>query len=268
VNLEGPLTVPKALLYGVVGLTLFFLILPNFIVIPISFSTSFTLKFPPPGFSLQWFEAYFTSPRWMSATWNSFHVAIFTTLVSVTLGSLAAFGLVRGSFPGKRILNSFFLIPIIIPHLVIAVAIYRLFSNLGLLGSTLGFVIGHSMIAIPFVITIMSAVLRGIDVNLENAARVLGASRLRSIWHVTFPLAFPGMISSALFAFLVSFDELMIALFLSSPTMTTLPKRLWDGIRMEMEPTLGAVATFLVVVSMVVLGMAAVARYLMQRRMR
>ena len=265
-NLGGPLTVPKALLFGVVGLTLFFLILPIFIVIPISFSTSFTLKFPPPGYSLQWFEGYFTSPRWMDATWNSFHVAIFTVLVSVPLGSLAAFGLVRGSFPGKRILNSFFLIPIIIPHLVIAIAMYKLFSKLGLTGSLTGFVIGHSMLAIPFVITIMTAVLRGIDVNLENAARVHGASRLRSIWHVTFPLALPGVISSALFAFLVSFDELMIALFLSSPTMTTLPKRLWDGIRMEMDPTLGAVATFLVVVSMVVLGLAAVTKHAMVRR--
>lgn len=256
------------LLYGVVVLTLFFLILPNFIVVPISFSPTFTLKFPPPGFSLQWFEAYFTSPRWMNATWNSFQVAIFTTLVSVTLGSLAAFGLVRGSFPGKRILNSFFLVPIIIPHLVIAVAMYRLFSNLGLTGSILGFVVGHTMITIPFVITIMSAALRGIDVDLENAARVLGASRLRSLWYVTFPLALPGMISSALFAFLVSFDELMISLFLSSPTMTTLPKRLWDGIRMEMEPTLGAVATFLVVVSMVVLGLAVVTKLTLLRRTR
>lgn len=267
-NLEGPLTLPKALLYGVVVLTLFFLILPNFIVVPISFSPTFTLKFPPPGFSLQWFEAYFTSPRWMNATWNSFQVAIFTTLVSVPLGSLAAFGLVRGSFPGKRILNSFFLVPIIIPHLVIAISVYRLFSNLGLTGTLLGFVIGHTMIAIPFVITIMSAALRGIDVGLENAARVLGASRLRSLWYVTFPLALPGMISSALFAFLVSFDELMIALFLSSPTMTTLPKRLWDGIRMEMEPTLGAVATFLVVVSMVVLGLAVITKLAMDRRTR
>ena len=246
--------------------TLLFLILPNLIVVPVSFSPKTTLEFPPSGVSTRWFEKYLTHGVWMRATLNSFQIAFFTTLISVTLGSLAAYGLIRGRFGGKRFWNSFFLIPIIIPHLIIAIAIYKLFADLGLLGTVPGFVIGHSMIAIPFVITIMSAALRGIDADLESAARGLGANRFRALWHVTCPLALPGIVSSALFSFLVSFDELMIAMFISSPTVMTLPKKLWDGIRLELDPTLAAVSTLLVVVSVVVLALAAVSKRLMDKR--
>ena len=265
-NLDGPMTSPKALLYVFVALALFFLMLPNFMVFPFSISPTSLMEFPPRGFSLQWYEKYFTQPGWLDATWTSFYVAIMTMIISVMIGSLAAYGLVRGRFPGKRVINAFILLPIIIPTLFTAVAIFKLYSDLRLTGTILGFVIGHCILAIPFVITIMAATLRGIDPDIENAARNLGAGRLKTVWYVTFPLARQGMLSSALFAFLVSFDELLIAIFISSPTVNTLPKKLWEGIRLEIDPSLAAVSSILVLVSIVILGLAGLAKMRMDKQ--
>ena len=265
-NLDGPMTSPKALLYVFVALALFFLMLPNFMVFPFSISPTSLMEFPPRGFSLQWYEKYFTQPGWLDATWTSFYVAIMTMIISVMIGSLAAYGLVRGRFPGKRVINAFILLPIIIPTLLTAVAIFKLYSDLRLTGTILGFVIGHCILAIPFVITIMAATLRGIDPDIENAARNLGAGRLKTVWYVTFPLARQGMLSSALFALLVSFDELLIAIFISSPTVNTLPKKLWEGIRLEIDPSLAAVSSILVLVSIVILGLAGLAKMRMDKQ--
>ena len=265
-NLDGPMTSPKALLYVFVALALFFLMLPNFMVFPFSISPTSLMEFPPRGFSLQWYEKYFTQPGWLDATWTSFYVAIMTMIISVMIGSLAAYGLVRGRFPGKRVINAFILLPIIIPTLLTAVAIFKLYSDLRLTGTILGFVIGHCILAIPFVITIMAATLRGIDPDIENAARNLGAGRLKTVWYVTFPLARQGMLSSALFAFLMSFDELLIAIFISSPTVNTLPKKLWEGIRLEIDPSLAAVSSILVLVSIVILGLAGLAKMRMDKQ--
>ncbi len=265
-NLDGPMTAPKALLYLFVALALFFLMLPNFMVFPFSISPTSLMEFPPRGFSTQWYEKYFTQPGWLEATWTSFYVAFFTMIISVVIGSLAAYGLVRGTFAGKRVINAFILFPIIIPTLLTAVAIYKLYSDLRLTGTVFGFVIGHCVLAVPFVITIMAATLRGIDPAIENAARNLGAGRLKTVWRITFPLARQGMLSSALFAFLVSFDELLIALFISSPTVNTLPKKLWEGIRLEIDPSLAAVSSILVIVSVVVLALAGWAKMKMDKQ--
>ena len=265
-NLEGPMTAPKALLYVFVACALFFLMLPNFMVFPFSISPTSLMTFPPTGFSLQWYEKYFTQPGWLDATYTSFYVAIMTMIISVLIGSLAAYGLVRGRFPGKRVINALILFPIIIPTLLTAVAIFKLYSDLRLTGTIFGFVIAHCILAIPFVITIMAATLRGIDPDIENAARNLGAGRLKTVWRVTFPLARQGMLSSALFAFLVSFDELLIAIFISSPTVNTLPKKLWEGIRLEIDPSLAAVSSILVIVSIVILGLAGWAKMKMDKQ--
>ncbi len=251
-----------------VSLILGFLILPNFIVIPISFSPSSILQFPPHGFSLQWYDNYIHQQGWLSATWNSIRVGFLVMIVSVIIGSLAAYGLTRGHYPGKRLINALVLFPVITPTIIIAVAIYKLFSDLHLTGTVTGFVIAHSLLAIPFVINIMTATLKGIDPVLENAARSLGATRLKTLQNVTLPLAVPGMMASAFFAFLISFDELIIALFISSPELSTLPKEIWDGIRLEIDPTIAAVSTILVGVSIIVLIMAMVARKLLEKRIR
>ena len=262
----GPLTLPKAILYLFVCLVLFFLIVPNLIVVPISFNESSLLLFPPKGFSLQWYSRYWELPGWVDATVTSFVVAISTAIVSVVIGSFAAYGLVRGRLAGGKALNSLFMLPVIIPSLVTAIALFNVLSYLRLTGTLLGFVIGHTVVAVPFVITIMTASLRSIDLSVENAARNLGASRLTAIRRVTLPMAMPGLISAGLFAFLISFDELLIALFISSPTVATLPKKLWDGIRFEIEPTLAAVSTLLVILSLLILAMAGVVQLLWRKR--
>ena len=148
------------------------------------------------------------------------------------------------------------LLPIIVPTLVTAIAIFKVFSQFQLSGTILGFVIAHAILAIPFVVTIMTATLKGVDPQLENASMTLGASRVTTVRKVTLPIAAPGLMASALFAFLISFDELIVAIFLSSPVLNTLPKKLWDGIRLELDPTLAAVSTILVVVSLLVLACA------------
>lgn len=254
-NMEGRLTVGKLALFAFTGLILLFLIIPNFIVVPISFSNSSLLSFPPQGFSLRWYERYWELPGWVSATVNSFVVGILTAVLATLIGSITAYALVRGNVFGKRLIEALLMLPIIIPSLVTAIALFNVMAYLKLVGTLPGFVIGHTVIAVPFAITIMSNALRGIDPVLEQAARSLGANRLTAIRRVTLPVAFPAVVSSMLFAFLISFDELLIVLFISTPTFSTLPKKLWEGIRFEIEPTLAAVSTLLVVFSLLVLAL-------------
>ncbi len=253
-NMEGRLTPGKAVLYVFTALILLFLMVPNVIVVPISFSNSSLLQFPPKEFSFRWYERYFELPGWVGATINSFVVGILTALATTVIGSLAAYGLVRGNLLGKRLVEALLILPIVIPSLVTAIAIFNVLTYLKLVGTIGAFVVGHTVVALPFAITIMSNALRGIDPVLEQAARNLGASRLTAIRRITLPVAMPAVASSALFAFLISFDELLISLFISTPTMSTLPKKLWEGIRFEIEPTLAAVSSLLIVFSLIVLS--------------
>jgi len=149
---------------------------------------------------------------------------------------------------------------------VVAVAVYKIYSDLGLTGTLIGFTLAHTIMALPFVVIVMTANLRGIDLEIEQAARSLGASRITALRRVVFPLALPGMISAGLFAFLISFDELIIALFISSPTLSTLPKKMWDGIRTEINPTIAAVSTLLVLLSLCVLLTVAVTRKHLEKK--
>jgi putative spermidine/putrescine transport system permease protein len=250
------------------GLIFVFLVLPNFVVIPLSFSPALYLEFPPRALSLRWYQEYFARQEWVAATLASFEVGTLVTLCSVTLGSLAAYGLVRGRFPGRNFLNSLIISPMVVPSLVIAVAIYKLYSDLRLTGTLLGFVLAHTVLATPFVVIIVSATLRGIDVQIEQAAMSLGANRLTTLRRVVFPLVLPGILSAGLFAFLISFDELLIALFISSPTLVTLPKKIWDGIRTEINPTIAAVSTLLVLLSLLVLLGTVVVSRVFEKRSR
>lgn len=254
-NMEGRLTVGKAALFALTALIILFLIVPNFIVVPISFSGSSLLTFPPPSFSLRWYGRYWELPGWVPATINSFVVGILTAVLTTLIGSLTAYGLVRGNIFGKRIIEALLIVPIVIPSLVTAISLFSIMTYLRLVGTLAGFVIGHTVVALPFAVTIMTNALRGIDPVLEQAARSLGASRLTAIRRVTLPVALPALVSSMLFAFLISFDELLISLFISTPTMATLPKKLWEGIRFDIEPTLAAVSTLLVAFSLLVLGL-------------
>lgn len=231
-----------------------FLVLPVFIVVPTSFNDSAFMDFPPKSWSLRWYRVYFGSRSWLDPTWLSVRVALGTTAIATVLGTLAAFGLVRGRFLGRRTLEYFLLSPMIVPHIVFAVGAYFLFSRLGLVARPAALYLAHTVVATPLVVVVVASALRTYDRTLEQAARSLGASYARTLWYVTVPLIRPAILSAAAFAFLISFDEVILAIFLGGPGATTLPKKMWDSVRYEIDPTLTAIATLLVVVSMALLA--------------
>lgn len=247
------------------GLVLLYLVLPILIVIPMSFSSSKFLRFPPTGLSLEWYRNYFTSPSWVSATMLSLKVAGVVTVLATALGSLAALGLVRARFRGKGAVQALVLSPLIVPTVVTAVAVYFLFARLGLVGSMWSLVFAHTVLAVPFVVLTVSATLRGFDLNLEKVAMSLGSSQLKALMRVTVPLIAPGIVSGALFAFITSFDEVVIAIFLAGTTSATLPKRMWDDVQLQLDPTLSAVSSILIVVSITILVSAELLRGRWQR---
>lgn len=239
--------------YGIGGLIAFYLVLPSLIVIPISFSDSLLLKFPPERFSLRWYETFFSTPAWTRSLWLSFRVGLGTMVVATVLGVLASVGLVRGHFPGKTALNAFLLSPMIVPFVVTALAMYYFYSSLKFVGNPWALLISHICLATPIVIVIVSASLQDFDRSLEQAAQILGATPLQTFLRITFPIIRPGIITGALFAFIVSFDEVVIAAFIGGYRSATLPKRMFDNVRDEMDPTVAAISTLLVFISIILL---------------
>lgn len=228
------------------GLVLFFLIFPIFVVIPISFSSANYLQFPPKSLSLRWYEAYFGGRGWVEATMLSFKVAAVVTIFATTLGTAAAFSLVRSNLPGKKLIYGALLSPIIVPSIITAIAIYFLFAPLHLVGNWWGLVLSHTVIAIPLVIVVVTASLSGFNVVLERAAMGLGAPPWLALWRVTLPIIAPGIATAALLAFLASFDEVVIAIFLSGMDAVTLPKKIWEGVWLEITPVIAAASTLVI----------------------
>jgi len=233
------------------GAVFFFLILPTFVVVPISLSAGDFLAFPPPGWSLKWYISYFNQPAWLYATLLSFQVAVVTTLVSTVLGTLAAFGVLRGRLRRRTLVVSLIISPIIVPPIVIGVAIYGLLAQWDLIGRFLGLVIGHAIGSIAYVMVIVSATLAGFDRSLERAAMSLGAGPLLTFRRVTFPLIRAGVLSGAVFAFIHSFDEVIITMFISGVHVQTLPLKMWEDIRNQIDPTIAAVSSMLIVLPVV-----------------
>jgi putative spermidine/putrescine transport system permease protein len=222
------------------------LLLPVAIILPIAFTNSSFLAFPPQGFSLRWLETFFTSPIWQAALSRSLGVATLTAVGSVVLGFGAALALVRLSPAMAKATFAFLIAPLIVPRIVTAVGLFYLFSRIGLAGTNTGLVIGHTVLAIPYVVVTMAAALKNFDWRLVDAAYTLGASPMKRLTTVMLPLLKPALISSFLFAFLVSFDELTIAIFVSGGLKTTLPKQMWDDMLLSANPTLAAVSFVLV----------------------
>lgn len=242
------------------ALVLGFLLIPLAIIVPMSFGSALSLEFPPRSLSLQWYIKYFTSPAWLQATAVSFQVAAATTILATVLGTLAAFGLVRGRFVGREPLYTFMLSPLIIPGIIVAVASYLLFAKAQLVGSKTAIVLAHTVIALPLVIVNVAASLKGFDESVERAAMSAGANRLQTFRYVTLPIIRPGFIAGAIFAFIASFDEVVIAVFLSGPHSTTLPKRMWDSVLLETDPTISAISTLLIAATVIALCGAAFLR--------
>lgn len=237
----------RLLIFGVGA----FLILPILIVVPISFSNAEYLQFPPRSWSLRWYRQYTGSYGWIEATVLSLKVAGSVTVLSSVLGTAAAFALVRSRFPGKTVALAVLLSPLIVPSIITAIAIYFMFAPLRLVGTTIGLVIAHTVVALPLVIIAVTTSLHGFDERIENAALSLGASRLYALRRVTLPLIAPGVFTGAALAFLTSFDEVVIAIFLAGTNATTLPKKMWDGLMLEITPAIAAAATIVIGITLV-----------------
>jgi len=231
-----------------------FLILPVVVIFPLSFSASQYLEFPPSGWSLQWYRNYWNREDWIFATILSLKVATGTSVLATLLGTVTAFGLTRSSFKGKSVFLGIVLSPIIMPAIVVGVAIYFFYARIRLLGNLGGLVLAHTLLATPFVVVTVMTSLQGFDRNLERAGMSLGAHPLYTFMRVTLPMIRPGVLSGALFAFVTSLDELIVALFVTAPTAVTLPRRMWEGVRLEIDPTIAAVASILIVFALLCLG--------------
>jgi putative spermidine/putrescine transport system permease protein len=233
----------------IVGVVLFYLVFPILIVIPLSFSSASYLSFPPPGFSLQWYENFFDRADWVSAARLSIWVGLTVMVLATALGTPAALGLVRGSFPGRKAINAFILSPLIAPTIIVAIGIYFFYALIGVVGNPFALILAHTALAVPFVVINVSATLHGFDERLEFAALSLGATPWRTFWQVTLPIIRPGVLAGAVFAFISSFDELIVALFVSGTGAVTLPRKMWQSIRFEIDPTIAAVSTILIVLT-------------------
>ena len=233
-----------------------FLIMPSLIVIPMSFGDKEEFQFPPDGISFYLYRQFFFESSWMDTTFQSFRVAIISTLLALMFGISAAYGIVRGNFPGKQLITLFLLSPILVPVIVVALGLYLYLSSFGIVGTTFGLVLGHVVHTTPFVIVMAMAGLKHVDPNLEAAARVMGASRLYTVVKVTLPLLKPTIVAGALFAFLISFDEVVISYFISSTRTETLPVKMYSSIQWEISPVLAAISTLLTLLSLIVCVLA------------
>ena len=228
---------------------LLFLLLPILVIVPLSFSDSSFLVYPIPAFSFKWYDNLFGSAEWARAAKNSFLIAPAATLVATSLGTLAAVGLARTSFPFKGLLMSLLIAPMVVPIVVVGVSTYLFFAPLGLADSYTALIIVHAALGAPFVLTTVLATLQGFDQNLVRASLGLGESPLRTFFRITLPVIAPGVVSGALFAFATSFDEVVVTLFLAGADQTTLPRQMFTGIRENISPTIAALATILIVFS-------------------
>ncbi|CAD5251663.1 putative spermidine/putrescine transport system permease protein [Bosea sp. 62] len=237
------------------ALILLFLVAPIVVVFPLSLSSGELLVLPTPGYSLRWYEDFFSSSRWLSATWNSFVVGIATMILATLLGTLAAFGIFLGRFPGKALLLAILSLPMVTPVIVTAIAMYFSLSLVGL-GSTLtGLILAHTVLSVPFVLLTVLASLQTFDQNLLRAAASLGANPAIAFRRVVLPLIAPGVATGALFAFATSFDELIVALFIASPGQFTLPRQMYAGLREFLSPTIAAAAVLLILFSVLLLAL-------------
>ena len=245
---------------------LFFLVAPILIIIPMSFTAKDYLEFPPSAWSLRWYIAYFSDPDWTGPTLFSLKIATLSAIASTVSGTMAALALVRARLLGNAFVNGMIAAPMVVPAVITAVAFYMLLSRLHMLGSTAGFTLADTVLTLPFVIFPVAANLQRVEPRLEWTALSLGASRFASIRLVTLPLARPGMMIGAAFAFITAFDEATVSAFISSFDGKTLPKKMFEGIDWELSPIIAAVASMLTLISVLVVLLLAVLRWTAQPR--
>lgn len=231
-----------------------FLAAPLVIVILTSFSDSSYLVFPPKGFTLKWYEYVFTDGRYLSPFVNSMFVAVVATFFSLILGTMISISLQRYDFRFKSAIQSLFLSPLIVPTLLLGIALLIFFSQIGIKNPYVRLILAHIVLTIPYIVRTVSAGLTKLAPSVEEAAYVLGASPLKTIMLVTLPLIKPALIAGAFFSFIISFDELVVALFLTGPSMSTLPILIYSDIQFNLNPSISAVSSVLIIAT-VVLGL-------------
>lgn len=242
------------------GAIFVFLITPILVVMPLSFNAqdffTFTqemLQFDPAGYSLKHYRDFLTNPEWTNAVANSLRIAPVATLLSVSLGTLAAIGLSQSHVPGRRAIMAILISPMIVPLIISATGMYFFYAKIGIIGTYWGVVLAHTVLGIPFVIITVTATLVGFDNSLTRAAANMGAGPVKTFFKIQMPLILPGVISGGLFAFITSFDEVVVVIFIGSAKLQTLPWQMFTGLREQISPTILAAATILVGISIILL---------------
>lgn len=230
-----------------------FLMAPVVVIVLTSFDGSMFPNFPPRTWSLRWYKHFIFNLDWQRALWVSIQVAPLATIMSTTVGFFASLALIRGKLRGKSVIYGLLLTPMIVPSVISAIALYLAFAKLGATGSIFAIALGHAVLALPLVVIVLTASLQAMDGRYERAALSLGATRLYTMRRITLPLVTPALISAALFAFLFSFDELLISLFFSGTTTQTLTVRIWNSLQLDVDPTIAAVSTFLIALTVLAL---------------
>jgi len=220
-----------------------FLLAPLAVVVIISFSAAPFLQFPPPGFSLRWYDLLFSTPAWTNSLWVSVQLFVPSSILATILGTAASYGLVRGRVPGASFITACLMLPIIVPGMITAAALFGIYRGLGLNGTLTGLIIGHTVLHIPYVVATVSSALRVQDVQLEQAAATLGAPPWATFRHVTLPLIMPAVLSSLLIAMILSFDELIVSLFVSSARVRPVAVQMWSNLLGDFDPTIAAIAS-------------------------
>ena len=239
---------------------LIFLILPILVIVPLSFNAepffSFTpgmLRFDADAYSLRWYERIFTTGNWLLAIKNSFLIGLAATVIATVLGTAAAVGLSSDAMPWRRAITALLLSPMIVPLIIVAAGMFFFYTRYNLVATHTGLIIAHATLGVPFVILTVTATLAGFDQSLYRAGLSLGASPVRSFFDIVMPIIRPGVVSGALFAFVTSFDEVVLVLFLAGPEQRTIPREMFAGLREQINPTILAVATLLILLSLVLL---------------
>ncbi len=237
-------------LYAVAVLVMAFLVLPTLIVIPMSFSASQYLEFPPRQWSLRWYQNYLGSPAWIQATITSLKAGALTTLVATPVGTAAAYGLfVTRAGWAHRIAVPVLLTPIIVPVILVGIGVFYVYVQIRLVNSLTGLVLAHSMLAVPLVVLVVTSALKSYDMSQEMVARSLGASRLRAFFLVTLPQIRFAVVTSAVLSFLTSFDEVVVAMFIAGGDNSTLTRNMFAALRDQIDPTIAAISTLMIVVT-------------------
>jgi len=242
----------KMLLQLFAGLMFVYLIVPSIMALPMSFTDTRYLVFPPEGFTLKWYKEVLTSERWTLPIIFSLKIATITTLVSLVIGIMASLALVRGALPGKNILHLFFISPILVPVIITAFAVYEIFAKLHLIGTLTGMVLAHTILCVPYVILIITANLYRFDITLEMAARNIGANPFQTLIHITLPMIKPGMLTAGIFCFITSLDDLILAMFLVGTKNITLPIRIFSQLKFRIDPGVAVASTIFIVAAIVI----------------